>query len=121
VTLGRLLLSLVFVLAGVMHFVFPEPYLRIMPPYLPWHYGLVLISGVAEILCGVALLFGRWRRIAAFAVIILLFAVFPANIYMAVAHVPFPGFMGNAWVQWLRLPLQFVLIAWAWQYAKPRP
>jgi uncharacterized membrane protein len=48
----------------------------------------------------------------------LLGAVFPANIYMAVAHVSFPGLMGESWVQWLRLPLQIPLVLWAWYYTK---
>jgi uncharacterized membrane protein len=53
---------------------------------------------------------------------LLLVAVFPANVYMAVAHVPFPGLMGKAWVQWARLPLQLPLIAWAIYYARsPKP
>jgi len=56
------------------------------------------------------------RRLAAYGLVILLVAVFPANIYMAVAYIPFPGWLGESWVQWLRLPFQFVLIAWAWRY-----
>jgi len=79
---------------------------------------LVQISGGAEILGGLGLLLRRFRRLAAYGLASLLVAVFPANIYMAVAHVPFPGVMGESWMQWLRLPLQIPLIVWALHYAK---
>jgi uncharacterized membrane protein len=80
---------------------------------------LVRISGGAEILGGLGLLLQRFRRLAAYGLASLLVAVFPANIYMAVAHVPFPGRMGEPWIQWLRLPMQIPLIVWALYYAKP--
>ena len=89
-----------------------------MPPFLPWHKTFVWISGGAEILGGLGLLLQRFRRLAAYGLALLLVAVFPANIYMAIAHVPFPGLMGESWVQWLRLPLQIPLIVWAMYYAK---
>ena len=79
---------------------------------------LVLISGGAEILGGLGLFTSRFRRPAAYGLAILLVAVFPANIYMAVAHVPFRGLLGNRWLQWLRLPIQVPLIWWAWQYSR---
>ena len=89
-----------------------------MPPFLPYPKVLVRISGAAEILGGLALLLQRLRRLAAYGLVALLVAVFPANIYMAAAHVPFPGAMGQSWVQWLRLPLQIPLIVWAMYYAR---
>jgi uncharacterized membrane protein len=78
---------------------------------------LVQISGGAEILGGLGLLVHRFRRPAAYGLVILLVAVFPTNIYMAVAHIPFPGLLGKAWVQWFRVPLQIPLILWALYYA----
>ncbi|MGI8744390.1 MAG: DoxX family protein [Bryobacteraceae bacterium] len=113
---GRILLAALFIVAGVLHLVSPAPFLRIVPPFLPWSEALVAISGIAEISGGVGLLIPGLRRFAAYGLVVLLIAVFPANIYMAVAHVPFGGWMGQAWLQWLRLPFQFVLIAWAWIY-----
>jgi uncharacterized membrane protein len=92
--------------------------MRIMPPALPWPRALVLISGAAEFLGGAGLLLRKFRRAAAYGLTLLLVAVFPANIYMAAAHVAFPGFLGEAWVQWTRLPLQIPLIAWALYYTK---
>ena len=79
---------------------------------------MVQVSGGAEILGGLGLLLQRFRRAAGYGLALLLVAVFPANIYMAVAHVPFPGLMGESWVQWLRLPLRISLFVWAMYYAK---
>lgn len=101
-----------------MHFVSPKVYERIVPPQMPNPAAIVAISGVAEIAGGLGLLVPRTRRFAAWGLVALLVAVFPANIYCAVAHVPLPGIMGERWVQWLRLPLQLPLIAWAWRYTK---
>ena len=76
------------------------------------------ISGVAEIAGGIGLLIPRWRNHAAWGLVLLLIAVFPANIYMAVAHLQYEGLLGKSWVQWLRLPLQLPLIYWAWRYTR---
>ncbi len=115
---GRWIFAIFFVAAGTLHFLFPGPYLRIMPPVLPWPRALVGISGAAEIAGGLGLLLARFRRLAAYGLAALLVAVFPANIYMAAAHVSFPGVMGKLWVQWARLPLQLPLIYWALLYAR---
>lgn len=118
VVVFRSLLALFFVVAGIAHFVFPDAYARIVPPYLPQPGLLVLISGIAEIAGGIGILVPITRRLAAFGLVVLLIAVFPANIYMAVAHIPFAGLAGKCWLQWLRLPLQAPLIWWAWQYTR---
>jgi uncharacterized membrane protein len=113
---GRWFFASIFIVSGILHFAIPEVFARIVPPMFPRPGLLVLISGGAEILGGVGLLIPRTRRPAAFGLAILLIAVFPANIYMAVAHVPANGLLGNRWLQWLRLPLQIPLIWWAWRY-----
>jgi uncharacterized membrane protein len=115
---GRVLLAVFFIGAGFLHFVFPEPYLRMVPPLLPRPEVLVWISGVAEIIGGIGLLLPQWQRSAAWGLLFLLIAVFPANIYIAVAHVHFSGLLGQTWAQWLRLPLQLPLICWAWRYTR---
>ncbi len=108
-----------YVFAGVMHFVGTDPYVRIMPSYLPWHLELVYLSGVAEILCGVGVLIPRTRVMAAWATIALLIAVFPANIHVAVNNVPMVGAeQGGGIGNWVRLPFQAVFIAWAWWYTR---
>jgi uncharacterized membrane protein len=104
-----------------LHFLFPDPYLRIMPPFLPWPRTLVAVSGAAEIAGGLGLVLPKFRRAASYCLAALLVAVFPANIYMAAAHVPFSGVLGQSWVQWLRLPLQIPLILWVLYYAKVPP
>jgi uncharacterized membrane protein len=108
-----------YVAAGVMHFARPEFYVAIMPPYLPWHLELVYLSGVAEILCGVGLLIPQTRVLAAWATIALLIAVFPANIHVALNNVPMAGSTEGAGIlNWIRLPFQFVFMAWAWWYTR---
>jgi uncharacterized membrane protein len=104
--------------AGVFHFLKPEMYLQIMPPYLPAPQLLVAVSGVAEIAGGIGLLIPSLRRAAGWGLILLLIAVFPANIYM-VQH---PGqFHFAPWILWARLPFQGVFMAWVWFAARQRP
>jgi uncharacterized membrane protein len=115
----KYLLAVLFVTAGVNHFVNPAFYLRIMPPYLPWHPELVYVSGVFETLLGVLLLFPRFTRPAAWGLIALLIAVFPANVHMALHPEEYVD-KASAEMLWLRLPLQGVLIAWAYWYTRDR-
>jgi uncharacterized membrane protein len=110
------LLGLLFVAAGVNHFANPDFYLRIMPPYLPWHRELVLVSGVFEVLGGVGLLVPRLQVAAAWGLIALLVAVFPANLHMALHPESYPRFPPA--LLWARLPLQGVFIAWAYWYTR---
>jgi len=117
---GLVPITILFVTSGCLHLLWPQPYLRIMPPFLPWPKVLVEISGVAEIAGGIGLLLPKFRRAAAYGLVALLIAVFPANVYIAVAHVPFSGLMGASWAQWLRLPLQIPLILWALYYARKK-
>lgn len=105
-----------FVLAGVNHFVRPDFYLKIMPPYLPWHLPLVYASGFCEALLGAMLLLPRFRPVAARVLIALLVAVSPANVHMALNPKLYPEI--HPTLLWARLPLQLVLIAWAYRYAK---
>ncbi|MGA0559106.1 DoxX family protein [Larkinella sp. VNQ87] len=99
--------------SGLLHFFYPEPYLRIMPPYIPYHRLMVILSGIAELALGIGLLFPETRSLSAWGLILLLIAVFPANLYMATSDrfesIP-------AWIRWGRLPLQGVLIWWAWRF-----
>jgi uncharacterized membrane protein len=112
----RFLLAAVMVTAGVLHFARPEPYERIVPGWLPAPRALVLVSGFFEIAGGLGLLYPPTRRLAAWGLVALLVAVFPANVNMAVHRI---GFDGPAWVLWARLPLQAVLVAWAGWFTRP--
>jgi len=101
-----------YVLAGINHFVNPAFYVAIMPPYVPWHLAMVWISGVFEILLGIGVLVPKTRTLSGWGLIALLIAVFPANLHMALAD---PGtYDAPAWGLWLRLPIQGLLILWAW-------
>ena len=112
----KYLLCVFFVLAGLNHFLNPAFYQKSMPPYLPWHLFLVYFSGFVEIALGVLLLAPAFTRIAAWGLIALLIAVFPANIQMAINPQLYPDI--NPLALWLRLPLQAVFIAWAYWYTR---
>lgn len=114
----RIFLGVLFIAAGTLHFLIPQLYLKIMPPYLPAHLLLVQVSGAAEILGGLGLLIPAARQAAAWGLVALLIAVLPANIYMATSHLAVPGIMGQTWAQWVRIPLQLPLIYWAWIYTR---
>lgn len=113
-----ILMALLYIAAGVNHFVNAEFYLRIMPPYLPLHEEAVFWSGVAEIILGVGLLIPQTRVWSAWGTIALLIAVYPANIYS------YTNLMGTGdpkeMIALIRLPFQFLFIWWAWIYTKPR-
>lgn len=120
-SLSRVLLAVIFVAAGTLHFAFPGAFEKIMPPYLPLHRELVYLSGVLEILGGLGLLPQRTRRAAGIGLVLLLVAVWPANLQMlldarASGQPPW-------WVAllWARLPLQVALILWVWNASRPRP
>ncbi|MDX2262310.1 MAG: DoxX family membrane protein [Gemmatimonadales bacterium] len=113
----RVLLALAFITAGVLHFVKPEPYLAIMPPWLPAHALLVQISGVAELAGGIGLLVERWRRAAGIGLMLLLLAILPANIQMLLNYQARGAPAGEITLLWLRLPLQLVLMAAVWWVA----
>jgi uncharacterized membrane protein len=117
-TTGRVALAFLFVIAGALHFIIPQAYLHIMPPWLPMPRTLINISGAAEILGGLGLLIPITRRLAAWGLVALLIAVLPANIYTATAHLPLPGLAGQSWLQWMRIPLQLPLIYWAWLHTR---
>jgi uncharacterized membrane protein len=113
----KYLLCVFFVLAGLNHFINPDFYVKSMPPYLPWHLFLVYFSGFFEIALGVLLIVPAFTRIAAWGLMALLLAVFPANIQMAINPQLYSEI--NPLALWLRLPLQAVFIAWAYWYARP--
>src|SRR4028119_1045708 len=102
--LSKYLLGLAFALAGLYDFINPAFYLRMMPPYLPWHLFLVYLSGCFEATLGLLLLIPRYTRYAAWGLIALLVAVFPANVHMALNPQLYPDISPHT--LWLRLPLQ---------------
>lgn len=107
---SRIILAIAFVIAGVNHFRSPDVYLSMMPPWLPAHEWLNWISGAAEIAGGAGLLIPRLRNAAGIGLILLLIAVFPANLQIALNG--WPGMDIPRWILFARLPFQFVFIAW---------
>lgn len=122
-TVPRLVLALIMMTMGVLHFTHGQVFASIVPDYLPEPLLLVYVSGVAEFALGAMLLSERTRVLAAWGLFALYLAVFPANIHWALHpdltiagmdssfHVPAIGL-------WLRLPLQFGLLYWAWLYTR---
>jgi uncharacterized membrane protein len=114
----RVVLASSMMTVGLLHFVRSAQFVQIVPAVLPHPLLLVYISGVFEIIGGLGLLVPRVSAAAAWGLIILFVAVFPANINQAVNSIAIEGIPHNPTVYWLRLPLQAVLIAWAWQYTR---
>ena len=112
-TVATVLLGALFIAAGANHFVHPALYRHIVPPSFPSPALLVVISGVAEIAGGIGVLIARTRKAAGIGLVLLLLAVFPANVYMA-QHPELYRDMASATALYIRLPLQAVLIAWVW-------
>ena len=108
-----------YVVAGANHFLQPDVYLPMMPPYLPWHRALIYVSGAAELGLGLSMLSPTLRPAAAWGLILLLIAIFPANLHIALHDVPlFGNTEGFGVWNWVRLPFQAVFIAWAWWYTR---
>jgi uncharacterized membrane protein len=117
--IALVVLGVAMVAIGVDHFANPEPFTRIVPAWLPAPRALVLVSGAFEVLGGIGVLVPATRRLAAWGLIALFVAVFPANVNMALHHIQLTA-DGTlpVWAMWARLPLQLVLIAWAHSYAR---
>ncbi len=120
----RYVMSAAYVIAGITHFLAPTAFARVVPPGLPRPRALVYLSGIAEIGLGLGVACDRTRRGSAWGIMALLGAVFPANVYMATDDVAaelapdrLSGIARAA--AWARLPLQGVLLLWAWWHTSP--
>ncbi len=120
VKVSAVILGMFFVFAGAMHFVIPGPYEHIVPAWLPSAALLVRISGVCEILGGFGVFLPATRRVAGIGLILLLIAVFPANVEMLQQAERAGASFGALCALWLRLPLQAVLIWLVWRTALKR-
>ena len=122
-TLSQRLLAAFFTLAGTMHFVIPRSYEAIMPPYVPRHRAAVAVSGLAEIAGGLGVIPPRTRPYAGLWLVAVLTAVFPANVHMALHPDQIEGLDPTRvprWALWARLPLQPLMMLWAWRATRPR-
>tara|TARA_Y100001970_G_scaffold287215_1_gene411340 strand:+ start:856 stop:1266 length:411 start_codon:yes stop_codon:yes gene_type:complete len=114
-----IIMSFFYIWVGIKHFVDPEWFVHIMPPFLPFHYAAVYISGFFEILFGLGLLFAKSRYYAAWGLILLLIAVYPANIYLAFNEAPQKAIGISAFAaSWVRLPIQFIFLGLAYWHSK---
>ena len=113
------LMSFGYIWVGTKHFIEPDFFLKIMPPYLPYHLELVYLSGAFEIILGIGLLIKKYRKLVSWGLIILLIAVYPANIYLAFNTEPQQAINISPFLaSWVRLPLQFVFIGLAYWHTK---
>ncbi|TBV27553.1 MULTISPECIES: DoxX family protein [Flavobacteriaceae] len=108
------LMAAIYVFAGFMHFIKPKMYMRIMPRYLPNHKLLVLLSGIAEIALGIALCIPVLKTTAIYGIIAMLVVFLLVHFYMLSGEKASAGI--PKWILILRIPLQFVLMYWAWSY-----
>lgn len=107
-------MSAMYIFAGLMHFIKPKAYLRIMPRYLPHHKSLVFWSGAAEVVLGLGLCFPTTKNIAIFGIIIMLLMFLMVHFYMLSGKKASAGL--PKWILVLRIPLQFGLMYWAYFY-----
>jgi uncharacterized membrane protein len=116
----RYAIGVLFVFAGVLHFIKPQSYVAIMPDWIPFHDPAVAVSGVAEIVGGAAMFSDRTARFGRWWLIALLIAVFPANIHMAINPEQVKGIENvPQWALWARLPLQPLAILLVWLATRP--
>ncbi|MEQ8524276.1 hypothetical protein [Gracilimonas sp.] len=113
-TFHRYFIGAIFILAGLLHFLKPGIYISIMPDYIPYHKAMVYISGVAEVIGGIGFMIPELRTYAAWGLILLLIAVFPANIDMAWKGFKNHGLTLYTWLLIGRLPLQFLILYWVY-------
>lgn len=114
----RVVMAIAIITVGIAHFTHADQFARIVPPLFVYRYAMVYISGVFEILGGIGLLIPFVSVAAAWGLIALFIAVFPANIYQAIYSIPIDGIPNYPLLYWFRLPFQAVLIAWAWWYTR---
>ena len=115
---GLVIMTTFYVIAGAYHFINPDFYKKIMPPWLPGHYFIIYFTGVCEIVFGLLLIPKQTRKPAAWCIIVLLVVVFPGNIQMMLNY--WHDQSPYLWLAILRLPLQLLLICWAYMFARNR-
>ena len=108
----RGLVSIIFIGAGCLHLALPDPFLDAMPPSIPYPKAMIYLSGICEVAGGIGILIPRMRKLSAGGLILLLVAVFPANIHMFTVEWRKPEITWYSLFLLLRLPLQLVFMLW---------
>lgn len=121
---GNLALFAMLCLTAIGHYKFADGMVMMMPPFIPFKKEIVFLSGIAEVLLGLALLFPASRWLAGVLLVILFVLMLPANIHAALKHIDFekagPGGPGPSYL-WFRIPMQVFLIAWTWYFSIRKP
>ncbi|PZX56862.1 putative membrane protein [Algoriphagus ratkowskyi] len=117
---GLYVMSALYILAGINHFISPDGYLRLIPEYLPFHELINILAGISEVVFGIALLFPKTRGWAAWGIILMLLAFIPAHIYFIQLNSCIEnGICLPPWTGWFRLlVIHPILIAWAYLYTR---
>lgn len=109
---ARISLGLLFIIASSLHFL-TDVELQIIPTFLPWRRAALYITGIGELIGGIGLLIPRFQRLAAWGVVALLIAIYPANVYHAIKNIQLGGVFNSRLYHWIRLPFQAVFVWWA--------
>ncbi len=110
----RWLATAFFLVAGALHFVIPEFYRAMMPAFIPFQSFFIVLTGIAEMAGAIGIQIPKYRRLSGILMMVLLVAIFPANIYVAIAQPALPNMDYEPASMWWRLLLQPLFIAWIW-------
>jgi uncharacterized membrane protein len=114
---GRIALSAMFLFAGISHFLLADSMVKMLPPFLPFRYSIIYITGLIEVAFSLGFLFPQFIRLTGILAIAFLIAVFPSNVYAAINAVDFGGNVAGASYLLFRVPMQIFLIAWVWFFS----
>jgi len=109
-------MALIYIVAGINHFINPKLYLRIMPKYLPYHKVLVDLSGIFEIALGISICIPIFKNISIYGIITMLVIFLLVHVYMLSGKKASAGIPN--WLLIIRIPIQFGLMYWAYWYLK---
>ena len=107
-------MGVLYIVAGLAHWIFPRIYLEIMPPRIPFKRSMVWLSGLAEVILGAGIFIPSWRDPALYGIMAMLIAFLPVHIYMLQEKQKFRRI--PLWLLWIRIPLQGLLVFWAYSY-----
>ncbi len=110
--IARIILGIFMIYAGVQHFLKPEFYLPFVPAFLPGEMVIIYFSGIIEVLLGVAVLFKKFAKYGSLGLLILMIVFLPVHVYDVFSATPA---IGSHTAALIRLPFQFIFIAWAWK------
>ncbi|MDO9181267.1 MAG: hypothetical protein Q7U04_02610 [Bacteriovorax sp.] len=110
--------AIFFIAAGARHFMMPEFYMLMMPNFLPIPLALIYLSGFLKILGGIGLMNLNTRVLSAWLLMLVLLVALPGHVYLWTNNIELPDKFHPSWLLLLRIPLQFLLIAWMYMFSK---